>query len=129
MKVQTVMMAPDTDQYAGDGQARTGVAAIVDAARRAEALGFDGVTMPEAGHDPFLPLAIAAEHTERISLGTNVAIAFPRSQRSDEIGRAQRAAADMAEQVRNALPLRRQAFGIDVLVFRNFEQTHWIVSQ
>ena len=79
MKVQTVMMAPDTDQYAGEGQARTGVAAIADAARRAEMLGFDGVTMPEAGHDPFLPLAIAAEHTERISLGTNVAIAFPRS--------------------------------------------------
>lgn len=79
MKVETVMMAPDTDQYAGGGQARTGVAAIAAAARKAEALGFDGVTMPEAGHDPFLPLAIAAEHTERVALGTNVAIAFPRS--------------------------------------------------
>lgn len=33
----------------------------------------------------------------------DVSIAFARSQRSDEIGRAQRAAADMAEQVRNAL--------------------------
>jgi probable F420-dependent oxidoreductase len=79
MRVQTVMMAPDTEQYAGDGQARTDVATIAEAARTAERLGFDGVTMPEAGHDPFLPLAIAAEHTERISLGTNVAIAFPRS--------------------------------------------------
>lgn len=79
MRVQTVMMAPDTDQYAGDGQAQTDIAAIAGAARRAEELGFDGVTMPEAGHDPFLPLAIAAEHTERIALGTNVAIAFPRS--------------------------------------------------
>ncbi len=79
MRVQTVMMAPDTDQYAGDGQARIGVEEIAAAARKAEALGFDGVTMPEAGHDPFLPLAIAAEHTERVALGTNVAIAFPRS--------------------------------------------------
>lgn len=35
--------------------------------------------MPEAGHDPFLPLAIAAEHTQRVQLATNVAIAFPRS--------------------------------------------------
>lgn len=33
----------------------------------------------------------------------DVSIAFPRSRRPDEIGRAQRAAADMAEQVRNAL--------------------------
>lgn len=33
----------------------------------------------------------------------DVSIAFPRSARQDEIGRAQRAAADMAEQVRNAL--------------------------
>ncbi|QGZ94443.1 sensor histidine kinase [Terricaulis silvestris] len=33
----------------------------------------------------------------------DVSIAFPRSSRGDEIGRAQRAAADMAEQVRNAL--------------------------
>lgn len=79
MKVQTVMMAPDTEQYAGRGQDRLSVASIVAAARSAERLGFDGVTMPEAGHDPFLPLAIAAEHTGTISLGTNVAIAFPRS--------------------------------------------------
>lgn len=33
----------------------------------------------------------------------DVSIAFPRSRRQDEIGRAQRAAADMAEQVRNSL--------------------------
>lgn len=79
MRVQTVMMAPDTEQYAGDGQERIGIADIAAAAAKAEALGFDGVTMPEAGHDPFLPLAIAAEHTERVALGTNVAIAFPRS--------------------------------------------------
>ena len=29
--------------------------------------------------DPFLPLAIAAEHTTRLGLGTSVAIAFPRA--------------------------------------------------
>ena len=79
LKVQTVMLAPDTDQYAGDGQPAPDVATIIAAAQKAERLGFDGVTTPEAGHDPFLPLAIAAEHTDHISLGTNVAIAFPRS--------------------------------------------------
>jgi probable F420-dependent oxidoreductase len=48
-------------------------------ARAAEALGFDGLWTAETSHDPYLPLAIAAEHTERIELGTSIAVAFPRS--------------------------------------------------
>ncbi len=52
---------------------------VAEAAKRIEALGYDGALTPETGHDPFLPHAIAAEHTERIGLGTAVAIAFPRS--------------------------------------------------
>jgi len=79
MRIETVMLGPDTEQYAGDGQKYASASEIAAAARRLEALGFDGVTAPEAGHDPFLPLAIAAEHTSRVSLATNVAIAFPRS--------------------------------------------------
>lgn len=49
------------------------------AARAAEALGFAGLWSSETKHDAFLPLAIAAETTERIELGTSVAIAFSRS--------------------------------------------------
>lgn len=79
LRVETVMMGPDTGQYAGKGQAVTGIARIATDARRLEALGFDGITAPEAGHDPYLPLAFAAEHTGRVRLGTNVAISFPRS--------------------------------------------------
>ncbi len=79
LKVETVMMGPDTQQYAGKGQNALTIESIAAAAARVEALGFDGTTAPEAGHDPFLPLAIAAEHSEHLSLGTNVAIAFPRS--------------------------------------------------
>ena len=52
---------------------------VPEAARKAEALGYDGAFTPETGHDPFLAHALAAEHTERITLGTAVAIAFPRS--------------------------------------------------
>lgn len=52
---------------------------IVDRAKRIEALGFDRITSSELDHDPFLPIAIAAEHTENIELATAVAIAFPRS--------------------------------------------------
>jgi probable F420-dependent oxidoreductase len=48
-------------------------------AREAEALGFDGLWTAETRHDPFLPLALAAEHTRRVSLGTAIAVAFPRS--------------------------------------------------
>ncbi|MBI3454797.1 MAG: LLM class flavin-dependent oxidoreductase, partial [Candidatus Rokubacteria bacterium] len=48
-------------------------------ARDAEALGLDGIWASETKHDPFLPLALAAEHTSRVSLGTAIAVAFPRS--------------------------------------------------
>jgi probable F420-dependent oxidoreductase len=44
-----------------------------------EEMGYDSIVTPETGRDPFLPLAILAEHTERLKLGTAVAIAFPRS--------------------------------------------------
>lgn len=78
-KVETGLLNPDTAQYAGKGQAKPTIADVAAAAKKTEALGFDGVCTPEAGHDPFLPLTIAAEHTTTIHLGTNVAIAFPRS--------------------------------------------------
>jgi probable F420-dependent oxidoreductase len=52
---------------------------VPDFAREAEAIGFDGIWTSETQHDPFLPLALIAEHSEEISLGTAVAIAFARS--------------------------------------------------
>lgn len=78
-RIETVILSPNTDQYAGKGQRAWTLERVAREAREAEALGFDGVTTPEAGHDPFLPLAVAAEHTRTVQLGTNVAIAFPRS--------------------------------------------------
>lgn len=52
---------------------------VAQVARAAEAIGFDTLWTTETKHNSFLPLAIAAEHTETIRLGTSVAIAFPRS--------------------------------------------------
>ena len=49
------------------------------AAKEAEDFGYDGIWLPETSRDPFLPLTIAAEHTERIELGTSIAVAFARS--------------------------------------------------
>ena len=48
-------------------------------ARDAEEAGFDGVVTLENAHNPYLPLAVAALVTERLQLGTAVAMAFPRS--------------------------------------------------
>jgi probable F420-dependent oxidoreductase len=48
-------------------------------ARAAEDLGFSGLWTSETKHDAFLPLAIAANETHEIELGTSVAIAFSRS--------------------------------------------------
>ena len=48
-------------------------------AREAEALGVDGLWTSETKRNPFFPLVLAAEHTQRVSLGTAIAVAFPRS--------------------------------------------------
>lgn len=48
-------------------------------ARRAEEMGFSGIFTAEAMQTPFLSHAVAALETERIELGTAIAVAFPRS--------------------------------------------------
>ena len=48
-------------------------------ARLADDLGFDGIWTFETSHEPYLPLVLAAEHSGRLSLGTSIAVAFPRS--------------------------------------------------
>ena len=48
-------------------------------ARRAEDAGFDGLWTAEAAHDAFVPLVVAASHTERVILGTGIAVAFART--------------------------------------------------
>ncbi len=52
---------------------------VAQLAQQVESLGYDGLWTAEAGHDPYLPLAVAAISTERIELGTNITVAFPRS--------------------------------------------------
>jgi probable F420-dependent oxidoreductase len=51
----------------------------VETARQAEEDGFDGVWCAETAHDPFLALLLAAEHTERVELGTGITVAFARN--------------------------------------------------
>ena len=53
--------------------------AVIAEAARYEAAGYDGLWASESAHDPFLPLMLAGEHTERLELGTAIAVAFARS--------------------------------------------------
>lgn len=56
-----------------------GFADMAARAKELEDAGYDGVMTAETSHDPFLPLAIAAEHTSRVDLMTGIAVAFGRS--------------------------------------------------
>src|SRR3546814_14799034 len=49
------------------------------AAASQEAQGYDGVWTAETSHDPFFPLLLASQHTEKVELGTGIAVAFVRN--------------------------------------------------
>jgi probable F420-dependent oxidoreductase len=53
---------------------------IASVARTTEERGHDGgLFVPEGAHDAFVYLTLAAEHTERLRIGTSIALAFARS--------------------------------------------------
>ena len=52
---------------------------IPETVRKMEAAGYDGVRTAEMNHDPFFPLLLAAEHSEKLELATSIAVAFARS--------------------------------------------------
>lgn len=62
-----------------DGTMWGALGTIAEQARTLEAEGFDGSGVTEVDADPFPPLTLAAEHTERIDLITAIAVAFSRS--------------------------------------------------
>ena len=62
-----------------DGGLFGGLAEIPARVRALEEAGYDGAMTAETSHDPFLPLAIAAEHSEKIELMTSIAVAFARN--------------------------------------------------
>jgi probable F420-dependent oxidoreductase len=66
MKLDGILMAAD-------------LGSMGERAKGMEALGYDGLLTAETQHNPFLPLALAAEHTEHLELATGIAVAFARS--------------------------------------------------
>ena len=57
----------------------TGIDDVAGTARDLEARGYAGVWASEADHDPFLPLLTAGLATDRLQVGTAIAVAFARS--------------------------------------------------
>ena len=52
---------------------------VADLAKAAEEIGFDTLWSAETQHDPFLPMALISQNTQRLQMGTAVAIGFARS--------------------------------------------------
>lgn len=52
---------------------------VCSLAKQVEDYGFSGLWTAETSHNPFLPLTHAASATQRINVGTGIAVAFPRS--------------------------------------------------
>lgn len=52
---------------------------IVAHAQRAEAMGYDGLNVPDAVHDGLLLAALALNATKKLKVGIGVLVAFPRS--------------------------------------------------
>ena len=48
-------------------------------AQELEEMGYSGILSAETSHDPFLPLAVAAQHTRKVDLMTGIAVAFART--------------------------------------------------
>jgi alkanesulfonate monooxygenase SsuD/methylene tetrahydromethanopterin reductase-like flavin-dependent oxidoreductase (luciferase family) len=62
-----------------DGGISADLDQTVSSVKEAEEAGYDGVWTAETSHDPFFPLVLAAEHSERMELGTGIAVAFARN--------------------------------------------------
>ena len=52
---------------------------VAEPAKKIEAMGFESLYISERKHEPFMQLAVAAVNTERIKIGPEIALTFPRN--------------------------------------------------
>ena len=62
--------------YAGIGHNLNEIPATV---KKLQAAGYDGVRTAEMNHDPFFPLLLAAEHSDKLEIASSISVAFARS--------------------------------------------------
>ena len=79
MKLETLLPLGKTDPGLRAPETPLDIATVAADARLVEALGYDGLVVEETKDDPFIVMALAAQATTRLRLGTAVAIAFARS--------------------------------------------------
>jgi probable F420-dependent oxidoreductase len=79
VKIETLLPFGKLDPGVRASEALRDLRTVADEARRAEALGYDGIITEETKDDPYIVMALAAQATTQVSLATAVAIAFPRS--------------------------------------------------
>ncbi len=79
MRVETLLPLGKVDPGLRAPEIPLDIRSVYEDAKKVEALGFDGLVVEETKDDPFQILALAAQSTSTLRVGTSVAIAFPRS--------------------------------------------------
>lgn len=79
MKIETLLPLGKVDPGLRAPERPLDLHRIANDAQLLEALGYDGLMTEETKDDPFVMLALAANATSRLKIGTAVAISFPRS--------------------------------------------------
>ena len=79
MKAETLLPLGKLDPGLARPEAGLDLGRVAEDARVVEAVGYHGLLMEETKDDPFQVLALAAQATRSVRVGTSVAIAFARS--------------------------------------------------
>ncbi|MEM7019436.1 MAG: LLM class flavin-dependent oxidoreductase, partial [Pseudomonadota bacterium] len=79
MKAETILPLGKLDPGLAAPEAPLELSSLPTVANEVEVAGYHALLMEETKDDPFQVLAIAAANTERVHIGTSVAIAFARS--------------------------------------------------
>jgi probable F420-dependent oxidoreductase len=79
VKIETLLPLGKVDPGLRAPEVALDIRDVYEQAKRVESLGFDGLVVEETKDDPFQVLALAAQATTTLRIGTAVAIAFPRS--------------------------------------------------
>ena len=62
-----------------DGGISSDLGLVGAQAQELEEMGYSGIMTAETAHDPFFPLLVAAQNTEKVELVTSIAVAFART--------------------------------------------------
>ena len=79
MRLETLLPLGKVDPGLRAPEIPLDLASIGRDARLLEEIGYHGMVVEETKDDPFILMALAAQATSKLRIGTSVAIAFPRS--------------------------------------------------